>query len=286
MREFKETFEILAQDLADPSQSSNLREVYEKLDERLYQLNNRADADSLPDDYILGKNHAELQLICAKELIKQGYSVDVERTLPEYTRHTDDRREPEATGGIIKPYRTLACDIHSAYSNGARSSSLIAEAEIRYYFDPESFIVDLKNTKENRIDRSFTRIVSKIARYSVHADLFGIVVYEKSYFFKHYKQDSLSKLGRESLLSTHGSVIKNQLRIPSLMLEPPMLRDWDDIKLLKKKADEWYAKPKVTADEIRHGIVHYVYAVDPENLSIERYNLRKPEPSMVKPLKI
>jgi len=84
-------------------------------------------------------NHSVMELICAKYLIKRGYSIDAERTLDE----------------------ALVCDLYCVKGDGV----LIVEVETgftppEHALDPHSY---------NR-----ARIASKIARYSKFSGRFGL----------------------------------------------------------------------------------------------------------------
>lgn len=84
-------------------------------------------------------NHSVLELICASELISQGFSVDVEKSISN----------------------VLVCDL---FGKKADETSIV---EIETGFTPPEHALDT-------VDYYAARIVSKIARYSKHCKTFSL----------------------------------------------------------------------------------------------------------------
>ena len=105
---------------------SRINYVREKLIE-LYQKN------------LVKINHSVLEIICASNLISQGYSVDVEKSLSD----------------------SLVCDVFATKGDG----TFIIEIETG--FTPPDHALDT-------IDYYVARIASKIARYSKYCSKFGL----------------------------------------------------------------------------------------------------------------
>lgn len=82
-------------------------------------------------------NHSAMELVCAKHLIRDGYSVDVEKQLTDI----------------------LVCDVHATKGDGA------AVVEIETGFIPPEHALD-------PLSYYAARIASKVARYSKHANKF------------------------------------------------------------------------------------------------------------------
>jgi len=90
-------------------------------------------------DNLVKINHSVLELICASELITQGYFVDVEKSVSNILR----------------------CDIFGTRDNERRI------VEIETGFTPPEHALDT-------VDYYIARIISKIARYSKHCDKFSL----------------------------------------------------------------------------------------------------------------
>lgn len=82
-------------------------------------------------------NHSAMELVCAKHLIRDGYTVDVEKQLTDI----------------------LVCDVHATKGDGA------AIVEIETGFIPPEHALD-------PLSYYAARIASKVARYSKHANKF------------------------------------------------------------------------------------------------------------------
>jgi hypothetical protein len=82
-------------------------------------------------------NHSAMELVCAKHLIHDGYSVDVEKQLTDI----------------------LVCDVHATKGDG------VAVVEIETGFIPPEHALD-------PLSYYAARIASKVARYSKHANKF------------------------------------------------------------------------------------------------------------------
>ncbi|HKX80702.1 MAG TPA: hypothetical protein VJL54_00450, partial [Nitrososphaera sp.] len=114
--------------LADKMSAGENAETVEKMNfvrERLIELYKRN---------LVKINHSVMELVCAKHLIRYGYSVDVEKQLTDI----------------------LVCDVHAQKGDG------IAIVEIETGFIPPEHALD-------PLGYYAARIASKIARYSKYA---------------------------------------------------------------------------------------------------------------------
>lgn len=117
--------------LADKMSAGENAETVEKMNfvrERLIELYKRN---------LVKINHSVMELVCAKHLIRYGYSVDVEKQLTDI----------------------LVCDVHAQKGDG------IAIVEIETGFIPPEHALD-------PLGYYAARIASKIARYSKYANQF------------------------------------------------------------------------------------------------------------------
>lgn len=154
-------------------------------------------------------NHSVMELLCAKHLILRGYYVDVEHQLNE----------------------TLVCDLFGIRGEG----KLIVEVETGYT-SPEHALEPSTYNK--------ARIASKIARYSVFSDKFGL-----------------------------GTPPTNILHIPEIFQKPPRNRKVDEIMDVKALCDKYYKNPPVSFSEIKNARLHAIYIID-----VDRTIIREIDP--------
>lgn len=129
VEKFTEDVYAIAQRLSDGKSAEvkgRINYVREKLIE-LYQKN------------LVKINHSVLEIICASNLISQGYSIDIEKPLSD----------------------SLVCDVFATKGDG----TFIMEIETG--FTPPDHALDT-------IDYYVARIASKIARYSKYCSKFGL----------------------------------------------------------------------------------------------------------------
>ena len=143
-------------------------------------------------------NHSILELICAAELISHGFSVDVEKPISDI----------------------LICDLFGKKDNET------AIIEIETGFTPPEHALDT-------VDYYAARIVSKIARYSIHCEKFSLA-----------------------------TPVVNMLPISEIFLLSPNARKFDDIKKLKKLCDRFYKNPQIKLEDIQNAHIHSVYLIN------------------------
>ena len=143
-------------------------------------------------------NHSVLELICAANLVSRGYAVDVEKQLTE----------------------SLVCDVY------AKKDDHISIIEIETGFTPPEHALDT-------IDYYISRIVSKIARYSQHCDIFSLA-----------------------------TPVIGMLPIHRVFLNPPSMRSEGDVKKIKAVCDGFYKNPPITYEEILNAKLDSVYLIN------------------------
>jgi hypothetical protein len=143
-------------------------------------------------------NHSVMELVCAKHLMLKGYEVDVEHDLGE----------------------GLVCDVYAVKGHGTLA------VEVETGFVPP----------ENALDPELycrARVASKITRYSVRVDKFGLGI--PPYYV---------------------------LQIPPSLAKPPRFRTMGEIEEVKSLCDLYYKNPPVSLEEIRNSRLHTVYIID------------------------
>jgi len=143
-------------------------------------------------------NHSVMELVCAKHLMLKGYDVDVEHDLG---------------GGLV-------CDVYAVRGDG----TLAVEVETGFVppdnaLDPEQYCR--------------ARVASKITRYSVKVDKFGLGI--PPYYI---------------------------LQIPPVLAKPPRFRTIGEIEEVKRLCDLYYKNPPVSMDEVKNARLHTVYVID------------------------
>lgn len=143
-------------------------------------------------------NHSVMELVCAKHLMLKGYEVDVEHDLG---------------GGLV-------CDVYAVKGHGTLA------VEVETGFVPP----------ENALDPELycrARVASKITRYSVRVDKFGLGI--PPYYV---------------------------LQIPSPLAKPPRFRTKEEVEEVKGLCDLYYKNPPVSLEEIKNSRLHTVYVID------------------------
>ena len=156
-------------------------------------------------------NHSIMEYVLAAYLISRGFEVDVEHPLE----------------------RDLVADL-IAWKDG---ESLIIEVETGFTspenaLDPQSYLT--------------ARIVSKIARYSPHADKFGLA-----------------------------TPAHNILQIPDMLLKPSRRRSRKNLLLLKELCDRYYATPRIALEKLSKMRLHAVYVINVDTLEVRKLTPRK-----------
>jgi hypothetical protein len=165
----------------------------------------RDDLVNLQKANVVKINHSVMELVCAKYLIQRSYDVQVEHPLNEI----------------------LTCDLFATKGLG----NLIVEIETGY-IPPEHAMDPLTYT--------FTRLASKIIRYSSFAGKFAIGVPP------HYV-----------------------LPFPKALTLAPRKRTAIDVEHIKALCDWYYQKPPVTEEEIRNARIHEIYVIDVDRIRVQ-----------------
>jgi len=181
---------------------TKLRDGVDKpVEEKLKALKDRL--VQLRERNLVKISHSVMELVCAKHLILKGYDVDVERPI---------------NGSLI-------CDLCGAKGYG----TLIVEVETGFV-PPEHALDPMTYCK--------ARIASKIARYSNHADKFGI-----------------------------GTPPHYIMQIPASFTKAPRHRSPKELEEIKSLCDVYYKEPPVSFDEIRNARLHSICIIDVEKLA-------------------
>ncbi|MEM2415314.1 MAG: hypothetical protein QXN75_04730 [Thermoproteota archaeon] len=143
-------------------------------------------------------NHSVMELVCAKHLMLKGYEVDVEHDLG---------------GGLL-------CDVYAVRGDGTLA------VEIETGFVPPENALDPEQYCR-------ARVASKITRYSVRVDKFGLGI--PPYYI---------------------------LQIPSVLAMPPRFRSVEAVEEIKKLCDLYYKNPPVSIEEVKNARLHTVYVID------------------------
>ena len=151
-------------------------------------------------------NHSVMELVVAKYMLMKGYKVDVEHPLEE----------------------GLVCDV---YCSNEREIVII---EIETGFVPPENALD-------PVTYRTVRVVSKIARYSLHADRFGLA-----------------------------TPIYHLLQIPLILLISPKERQLhvDELKELKVLCDRYYKHPPIGAEDLKRCKLDFVLLVNVDRCSV------------------
>jgi len=143
-------------------------------------------------------NHSVMELVCAKHLMLKGYEVDIEHDLG---------------GGLV-------CDVYAVRGDGTLA------VEIETGFVPPDNALDPEQYCR-------ARVASKITRYSVRVDKFGLGV--PPYYV---------------------------LQIPPALAKPPRFRSREDVEEVKRLCDLYYKNPPVSVEEVKNARLHTVYVID------------------------
>lgn len=176
----------------------------EGLREKLSRLKDRL--ISLHEERLVKINHSVMELVCAKHLVSEGYDVNVEHPISN----------------------SLICDLYGRKGEG----TLIIEIETGFV-PPENALDPLTYWE--------ARIASKIARYSLHSNMFGL-----------------------------GTPPNHILQIPPIFMEPPRERDEERLKDMKRKCDKYYKNPPINLQDLRRGFINFIYLINVDEGQVER----------------
>jgi hypothetical protein len=187
-----------------------LKRLRRGLDHRTEKMLNRIKDRliQLSERNVVKINHSVMELVCAKYLILNGYDVDVERPLEGH----------------------LVCDLYAKRGMG----TMIVEIETGFV-PPENAL--------NPFAYWRARVASKIARYSVHSNKFG--------------------------LATPPHHI---LHVPSVFIRPPRKRSLENLRNIKSICDTFYVNPSISLDELRYGRVHAFFVLDVDEGRVKEFD--------------
>ncbi len=156
-------------------------------------------------------NHSIMEYVLAAYLVSRGYRVELEHPLAN----------------------DLVADV-MAWRGGR---SLIIEVETGFTspenaLDPQAYLA--------------ARAVSKIARYSPHADRFSLA-----------------------------TPAHNTLQIPRTLLKPASARRPAEIQLLKSLCDQYYRTPEIAVEKLSKMRLHAIYVINVDLLEVVRLSPRK-----------
>ncbi len=147
-------------------------------------------------------NHSVMEVVTASYLIRKGFKVDVEHQI----------------GGLM-------CDVYAE-----RGGTLIVEIETGFVppehaLDPVGYMV--------------ARLISKVARYSRHAERF--------------------------MLATP---VDNFAQLHPALIKQPKQRTLEEINEMKAACDAYYHNPPISVDELVNARLHGVYVVNVDQAKI------------------
>ncbi|NLE04468.1 MAG: hypothetical protein GX638_06675, partial [Crenarchaeota archaeon] len=174
--------------------------------EQIHKLNRLRDyLNHLHKLNLVKINHSVMELVCSKYLIQKDYSVELEYALNEI----------------------LTCDLFGKNGN----STLVVEIETGF-IPPEHALDPLTYT--------YTRIASKIVRYSNFAEKFVLGIPA------HYL-----------------------LPLPEIFISQPNQRSDSDIELIKNLCDYFYQNPPLTEEDIKKARIDEIYIIDVDRTNIQ-----------------
>jgi len=159
----------------------------------------------------ISSNHTVMELVVAAYLLSKGYSVDAER---------------EVAPGLV-------CDLYATKDD----KTLVVEVETGF--------VPPENSKDP-IAYRFARELSKVARYSKHADIFAMAVPPF-----------------------------HILQLPPLIFLPSAERRLWNLEAFKRILDAYYARPPLELDDLLSAKLHYVYVVLVDTLELIELTARE-----------
>ncbi|MEM0120754.1 MAG: hypothetical protein QXP58_00875 [Thermoprotei archaeon] len=147
-------------------------------------------------------NHSVMEVVVASYLIRKGFDVDVEHSLDG-----------------------LVCDVYAQ-----KGGTLIVEIETGFVppehaLDPVRYMV--------------ARLISKVARYSKHADRF--------------------------MLATP---VDNFAQLHPALIKQPKERTREDLENMKNLCDQYYHNPPITWEELANARLHGVFVVNVDRAAV------------------
>ncbi len=195
----------------------DIRVIKEALQER-YGSNNRRRIAEIAEKLIMlhrdnriKVNHSVMEYVLAAYLIDRGYEVDLEHPL-----------EDDLVADVIawKRGRSMIIEVETGFTSPENA------------LDPQAYLT--------------SRIISKIARYSLHADEFSLA-----------------------------TPIHNILQIPKILLKPVKKRKRSETQLLKRLCDQYYKTPEIAAEKLSKMRLHAIYLINVDLLEVTKLTPRK-----------
>jgi len=213
-------------DQLEPSTKLGTMSQLSPICDRLIELNKKR---------LVKINHSILQVICAKHLIEQDYSVKVEHPLLGgqlmadlfATRKKEPEIEYDIESVLISERLGLPEDIEA----------LVVEVETGYV-PPKAALYPVKYR--------VTRMAAKIARYCRYSHRFGMAT-------PNY----------------------HVLQIPRILMMPPEHRNQKKLERLKEKCDEFYHNPPILLDSLVMSEVDSVYIINVDYVTITEISPEK-----------
>jgi hypothetical protein len=177
-------------------------------------------------------NHSVMQVLCAKNLIEQGYKTMVEHPLD---------------GGKLIADILAIRDRSSYSSDDVRHRWISEQHDIPE--DKETLVVEVETgfvppkAALHPVRYRQTRIATKIARYSGYSHCFALAT-----------------------PSFH------VLQIPSLLLKKPELREENQLQQLKEVCDIDYKSPPVLYETLASAILDSIYIVNVDQVEVIQVN--------------
>ncbi|MCK5150904.1 MAG: hypothetical protein KAQ65_03645 [Candidatus Thorarchaeota archaeon] len=194
--------------------------------ERLIELNKKR---------LVKINHSIMQVICAKHLIEQGYSVMIEHPLLGgqlmadlfAVRQKELEIEYDIESVLISERLGLAEDMEA----------LVVEIETGYV-PPKAALYPVKYRE--------TRMAAKIARYCRYSHRFGMAT-------PNY----------------------HVLQIPRILMLPPEQKNQKKLERLKEKCDVFYQNPPILLDSLVMSEVDSIYIINVDHVTITQISPEK-----------
>ncbi|MCS7125915.1 MAG: hypothetical protein NZ929_03285 [Aigarchaeota archaeon] len=125
-------------------------------------------------------------------------------------------------------------------------------ADVVAYDDKEKILVEIETgftSPENALDPQsylMARIVSKLARYSKHSDIFSFA-----------------------------TPLHNVLQIPRVYLKPSKERRREEMMILKDLCDRYYSQPPITIEDIARPKIDSIYLINVDTLRVKKQSLKQ-----------
>jgi len=151
-------------------------------------------------------NHSVMEYVLAAHLAAKGYEVDVEHPL-----------EGDLVADLValRGGKKTIIEVETGFTSPENA------------LDPQGYLT--------------ARVISKIARYSAHADRFSLA-----------------------------TPAHNILQIPTMLLKPLKKRKAEEIKILKELCDRYYATPTIAVEKLAEMKLHLIYIINVDLLEVKQ----------------